>query len=236
MIFTSAVVSVAIATSLVQAAPAAVEERGFGVDGPFGPGGIFGPCGKFGSRKCHKTTATATATATSAAEPAVETSIEDGDFDKRSYGPNGPYGPHGAYGVDGPFGPGGSFGPCGEFGGPDCPTTTAAAAPPAKTEAANIAPPAAAPLATAPMSHAPGANPTVLYWKDYKITGDDCENLYNCIYPKNGRWPFLNDATCPVLIDVYHPRPECFETDKKADADFQGCAKSNKVDLNKYKQ
>ena len=79
-------------------------------------------------------------------------------------------------------------------------------------------------------------NPVVMYWKEYKITGKDNDKMYDCVLPMNSRWPLLNDVTCPQLIDVSNPRPECFEVDKKADDQFKSCAKSTKIDLNKYKQ
>ena len=184
----------------------------YGPDGEYGPHGKYGPDGEYGPDSKPKHNAAPTA-------PVAEKRGLFGPHGK--YGPDGEYGPHGKYGPDGEYGPDGIFGPCGIFGR-DC-----------KPEH-NSAP--TAPEKRGLFNHHDTDNPIVLYWKDYKITGDDCDNMYDCLYPKNGRWPFLNDATCPELIDVNHPRPECFETDKKADADFKSCAKSNHVDLNKYKQ
>ena len=216
-----------VGASIVQAAPVADKRGLFGPDGPYGPGGeygpngTYGPCGIFGGPGCEAAPTAPVAEKRGLFGPHGKYG-PDGEYGPHGkYGPDGEYGPHGKYGPDGEYGPDGIFGPCGIFGR-DC-----------KPEH-NSAP--TAPEKRGLFNHHDTDNPIVLYWKDYKITGDDCDNMYDCLYPKNGRWPFLNDATCPELIDVNHPRPECFETDKKADADFKSCAKSNHVDLNKYKQ
>ena len=226
MLFTSAAISsLLICASFVQAAqmrspcgiPDLPECPDFGfscgrIGGPECPVPVF-PCRRSDLPLCPDAT-------TSSSETATATSTATGLNKRTDYGING------AYGINGPYGVGSAASPAPEVS-PVTPVTPVVPPLPGF-------PPAVARRSLATRRNS--INPVVMYWKDYKITGNDNDKMYDCVLPMNSRWPLLNDATCPVLIGISNPRPECFETDKKADEQFRSCAKSTNTGLTKYKQ